>query len=114
MSFSAIFSRRDGLDALICNDPSFDKVLEKIDESANEDDGFNIFEEADRLSGLRENDDIETDDDSITELLDGDDCYDTCGTDIVDDYADDIHAMGEIPADIDSMEVGDMIDSLMS
>lgn len=117
MSFSAIFSRRDGLDALLCNDPSFDDTLEKIDESVNSDDSsFNLFEESNRIAGLleEENEDVE---DGIVEVLGADssitDDYDMCGHDIVDDYADDIHDMGDIPANIDSMEIGDMIDSLM-
>ena len=115
MAFSTIFSRRDGLDALLCNDPSFDKVLDKIDESANSNDGFDLFEEANRISGLREEtaDDI---DDGITDVLGDDgsitDCYATTSSDIVDDYADEIHDI-DIPDEIDNMEIGDMIDSLM-
>lgn len=113
MAFSSMFFRRDGLDALISNDPSFDHTVEKIDESAIDNDEFNLFEEADRLAGISEEGlTDEVDDDSITELLDGDDCYDSSGTDMVDDYADDIHAI-DIPDNIENMEIGDMIDSLM-
>lgn len=118
MSLSLMFNRRDGLDALLCNDPSFDNTLEKIDESLNiNDNEYNMFEDADRISGVEDEMDDSEMDNSIVDVLSTSpsltDDYYSAGFDMVDDYADEIHDMGDIPTNIEDMEIGDMIDSLM-
>lgn len=109
---SVIFSRCDGLDALLCMDPNYDKLLEDIDDQMTKpEELYDLVKESNYYAGLIQSEPINEESDDITEYEDYD--YDCGNGDMIDLKADDIHDAMDICNDIGDMEVGDMIDQLM-
>lgn len=111
MQMSNMFSRCDGLDAMIAMDPTFSSVLDDIDDKMNVDESGSLVRASLIEQVLMEEAEEELEDsygDEIDNVDDGS-YVDGEGVDPVDMAADEIHDM-EVEAD----DIGEMIDSLMA
>ncbi len=110
---SVILSRCDGLDALLCMDPNYDKLLDDIDNQITKpEEFFDLVKESNYYAGLIESEPLneECDDSSI---VDEDYDYECGNCDIVDIEADEIFEAMDTCDNTEGVEIGDMIDHLM-